>query len=167
MARDRKRARQRRARQTQPGRAAAKPPSPQGDPQADTPGPLEHSSAEVDIAEQAMVDPPEADLGADELVHEDELEPVAGGDGGDDDGGRAVATAPGGAGQPAPADAPRERGRFRKFLRACWAELQRVQWPDRRQVGQATAVVLGFVLIAGTYLGLLDAVFQRFVDAIL
>ena len=34
-----------------------------------------------------------------------------------------------------------------------WAELQRVQWPDRRQVGQATAVVLGFVVIAGIYLG--------------
>ena len=32
------------------------------------------------------------------------------------------------------------------FLRASWAELQRVQWPDRRQVGQATAVVLGFVV---------------------
>ena len=32
------------------------------------------------------------------------------------------------------------------FLRASWAELQRVQWPDRRQVFQATAVVLGFVV---------------------
>ncbi|HEX2017227.1 MAG TPA: preprotein translocase subunit SecE, partial [Solirubrobacteraceae bacterium] len=35
------------------------------------------------------------------------------------------------------------------FLRASWAELQRVQWPDRRQVAQATGVVLGFVAIAG------------------
>ena len=35
--------------------------------------------------------------------------------------------------------------RFIDFLRASWAELQRVQWPDRRQVAQATAVVLGFV----------------------
>jgi len=42
-----------------------------------------------------------------------------------------------------------------------------VQWPDRRQVGQATAVVLGFVVIAGAYLGLADAVAQRFVDLIL
>ena len=56
---------------------------------------------------------------------------------------------------------------FPGFLRASWAELQRVQWPDRRQVGQATGVVLGFVVIAGAYLGLADAVAQRIVDAIL
>ncbi len=53
------------------------------------------------------------------------------------------------------------------FLRACWAELQRVQWPDRRQVGQATAVVLGFVVIAGAFLGLADIVAQQLVDLIL
>jgi preprotein translocase SecE subunit len=53
------------------------------------------------------------------------------------------------------------------FLRACWAELQRVQWPDRRQVGQATAVVLGFVLIAGAFLGLADVAAKQLVDLIL
>jgi preprotein translocase SecE subunit len=53
------------------------------------------------------------------------------------------------------------------FLRACWAELQRVQWPDRRQVAQATAVVLGFVIVAGAYLGLADVVAQRIIDFIL
>ena len=53
------------------------------------------------------------------------------------------------------------------FLRACAAELQRVQWPDRRQVGQATAVVLGFVVIAGAFLGLADVVAQQLVDLIL
>jgi preprotein translocase SecE subunit len=57
--------------------------------------------------------------------------------------------------------------RLINFFRACWAELQRVQWPDRRQVGQATAVVLGFVVIAGAFLGLADAVAQRIVDFIL
>jgi preprotein translocase SecE subunit len=57
--------------------------------------------------------------------------------------------------------------RFLVFLRASWAELQRVQWPDRRQVAQATAVVLGFVVIAGAYLGLADALAQRVVDFIL
>src|SRR5690242_128438 len=46
--------------------------------------------------------------------------------------------------------------RVLNFLRASWAELQRVQWPDRRQVAQATAVVLGFVAIAGIYLGIAD-----------
>ncbi|MEA2156649.1 MAG: preprotein translocase subunit SecE [Solirubrobacteraceae bacterium] len=57
--------------------------------------------------------------------------------------------------------------RLVNFARASWAELQRVQWPDRRQVGQATAVVLGFVVIAGAFLGLADAVAQRIVDFIL
>jgi preprotein translocase subunit SecE len=57
--------------------------------------------------------------------------------------------------------------RFIQFLRASWAELQRVQWPDRRQVGQATGVVIGFVIIAGAYLGIADWVAQKVVDLIL
>jgi len=61
------------------------------------------------------------------------------------------------------------KGGFRlfQFFRASWAELQRVQWPDRRQVAQATAVVLGFVIIAGAYLGLADAAAQKVIDFIL
>jgi preprotein translocase SecE subunit len=58
-------------------------------------------------------------------------------------------------------------GRAGEFLRASWAELGRVQWPDRRQVGQGTAVVIGFVLVAGVYLGLLDAIWNPIVQAIL
>jgi preprotein translocase SecE subunit len=58
-------------------------------------------------------------------------------------------------------------GRFTSFLRASWAELQRVQWPDRGQVGQATAVVIGFVIVAGAYLGAADAVAKKVVDIIL
>src|SRR3954447_21655743 len=58
-------------------------------------------------------------------------------------------------------------GRFAAFLRASWAELQRVQWPDRRQVFQATAVVLGFVVVAGLYLGVADRVAQEVVDFII
>jgi preprotein translocase SecE subunit len=57
--------------------------------------------------------------------------------------------------------------RFTANLRASWAELQRVQWPDRSQVGQATAVVIGFVIVAGAYLGLADAVAKKIVDIIL
>jgi len=53
------------------------------------------------------------------------------------------------------------------FGRACVAELQRVQWPDRRQTGQATAVVLGFVVIAGAFLGLADTVAQQIIDIII
>jgi preprotein translocase SecE subunit len=57
--------------------------------------------------------------------------------------------------------------RFWNFLKASWAELQRVQWPDRRQVAQATGVVVGFVIVAGAYLGFADWVAQRVVDFIL
>jgi preprotein translocase subunit SecE len=61
----------------------------------------------------------------------------------------------------------RERPRFIQFLIACWAELQRVQWPNRQALTTLTGVVLGFVLIAGGYLGLLDAIFSRLIQAIL
>jgi preprotein translocase subunit SecE len=53
------------------------------------------------------------------------------------------------------------------FLRASWAELQRVQWPDRPHVTQATTVVLGFVAVAGVYLGVADWAAQKIVNFIL
>jgi preprotein translocase SecE subunit len=53
------------------------------------------------------------------------------------------------------------------FLRACWAELQRVQWPDRRQLTQLTGVVLIFIVIMGAYLGVLDAVFSKLIQEII
>ncbi len=58
-------------------------------------------------------------------------------------------------------------GRAADFLRASWSELRRVQWPDRRQVGQGTAVTIGFVLVAGAYLGLLDAIWNPIIQKIL
>jgi preprotein translocase SecE subunit len=70
----------------------------------------------------------------------------------------------------APGAAPERRGGIHRaiaFLRASWAELHRVQWPDRPQVTQATAVVLGFVAVAGVYLGLSDLVAKSLVEAIL
>jgi preprotein translocase subunit SecE len=60
-----------------------------------------------------------------------------------------------------------KRGRVVAFLVAVWAELQRVQWPDRRQLTQLTGVVLFFVLIVGAYLGGLDAIFSKLIQAIL
>ena len=59
----------------------------------------------------------------------------------------------------------RSRGRIITFLGHVIDELRRVQWPDRRHVGQGTAVVLGFVVIAGTYLGLLDALWKPLIEA--
>jgi preprotein translocase subunit SecE len=61
----------------------------------------------------------------------------------------------------------RRHGKVVTFLLNVWAELQRVQWPDRQAVTTLTGVVLGFVLIAGGYLGLLDAIFSRLIEAIL
>jgi preprotein translocase SecE subunit len=59
------------------------------------------------------------------------------------------------------------RGNFITFLGHVVDELRRVQWPDRRHVGQGTAVVLGFVVVAGSYLGLLDALWKPLIEAIL
>ena len=67
----------------------------------------------------------------------------------------------------AAAEERRGLGKVWHFFQNVWAELQRVQWPDRKQVTTLTGVVLGFVLIAGGYLGLLDAIFSRIIDNII
>jgi preprotein translocase SecE subunit len=61
----------------------------------------------------------------------------------------------------------RKRGRIITFLGHVVDELRRVQWPDRRQTGQGTAVTLGFVVVAGGFLGLMDAIWKPLVEAIL
>jgi len=186
MARDRQRAKQRRRRQ---GASAPRGASRSGRAARDiglddagvedaglgegtpAPDPLKHSSAEVDQAKlaEAGATPPEVD--ADDLapgVYEDELV--------DDDFERApdeaeddlVPAAPAHDEHAAEVARPRkQRGRVLTFLGHCVDELRRVQWPNRRQVGQATAVVLGFVVLAGGYLGLLDALWKPIIDAIL
>jgi preprotein translocase subunit SecE len=190
VARDRKRAKQRRDRR---GAAAARrgaaagrgPGGPDGADaapssiRADVPGALDHASAEVDEFDAALVRgaggvaTPDTDLQDDVATGaEDELQVSAttsggggadggagggGGDGGDRGGGREQ-----------PSGAPLRGGnRAVSFVRASWAELQRVQWPDRRQVTQATAVVLGFVAIAGAYLGVADYVAKEIVELVL
>ena len=124
------------------------------------PGDLDHASGQVDEFEAGIVSRADGEI-ADPATQADLTR-------------QAEAAAPAGVAlDPAPAEtAPAEKkkraiARFPGFVRASWSELQRVQWPDRRQVGQATAVVLGFVVIAGAYLGLADAVAKRFVDLIL
>ena len=186
MARDRQRAKQRRKRQGGPaprgGRSSADAreiglddatvdDAGLGDVEEHTPNELKHSSAEVDEALLAEAGATPPDLGdPDELpegVYEDELV--------DDDFERAPDEAEDGTAPVAGTHpelhhdrAPRkQRGRVLTFLRHCADELRRVQWPNRRQVGQATAVVLGFVVLAGGYLGLLDALWKPIIDAIL
>jgi len=65
------------------------------------------------------------------------------------------------------AAAERSRGGVIGFLASCWAELKKVQWPDRDTLVQATAVTIIFVAVAATYLGFLDFVFNELVKQIL
>lgn len=57
--------------------------------------------------------------------------------------------------------------RFPGFLKASWAELQRVRWPDRTQVAQGTGVVIVFVALAGAFLGGVDAAASALVDLVI
>jgi preprotein translocase SecE subunit len=61
----------------------------------------------------------------------------------------------------------RQRGGFIGFLISCWAELKKVQWPDRETLVQATAVTILFVVVAAAYLGALDAAFNWLIKQIL
>lgn len=65
------------------------------------------------------------------------------------------------------AAAERQRGGVFGFFASCWAELKKVQWPDRDTLVQATAVTIIFVGVAATYLGALDAAFNFLVKQIL
>jgi preprotein translocase SecE subunit len=61
----------------------------------------------------------------------------------------------------------RQRGGVIGFLVSCWAELRKVQWPDRETLVQATAVTIIFVAVAATYLGALDSAFSFLIKQIL
>ncbi|HTD57554.1 MAG TPA: preprotein translocase subunit SecE [Solirubrobacteraceae bacterium] len=183
MARDRKRARQRRSR---PVREGASAPSQNRPVRADLPGALSHAG-DVDEFDAALI------RGAEGVPLEQETQPEQNGEGsleappagvasggagrgGRRGGGESAEVALGDDDGAAPESevAPLARRpsqpinrRAAAFLRASWAELQRVQWPDRRQVTQATTVVLGFVAVAGVYLGAADWAAQKIVNFIL
>jgi preprotein translocase subunit SecE len=152
---------------------------------APAPDPLKNASGYADEARAAETGahPPdepagEAELREDDLFpegSEDELdrapdaveEPGLAARGGSGSGG-------GGGGRPGDLEtsggrSPEHQGgnKVVAFIRACVDELRRVQWPDRKHVFQATAVVLGFVLVAGGWLGLMDAIWQPLINAII
>jgi preprotein translocase subunit SecE len=162
VARDRQRARQRKQRRepTPPKRDEGNglTPDPQALHRENVPGPVEHTG-DVDEFGAALVSGANGEAEADaESVDRASLGEV-----------EAPPPPPATRGAAHPGENAPGRGgnRFINFIRASWAELQRVQWPDRRQVGQATAVVLGFVVIAGAFLGFADYVAQKIVDLIL
>jgi preprotein translocase SecE subunit len=179
VARNRKRAKERRSRRPQPSVAATR-----GDHAA--PDPLAHSSPDAELAEAQMALgrpelAPDAEPGEaqpPEVLEGDDAEeydsPIPGvmperlhvETGSSDAESTELAIEDGRHGE---ALARRESTakRLVTFLQGSWRELQRVQWPDRRQVMQATGVVIGFVIVAGAYLGVADALAGKIVDFIL
>ncbi len=166
MARNRKRAKERRARRPQGASVAAR----NGLEQDAAPDPIEHAAPDVELAEAQLA------LGRPELTEAEEPEPdenarefeeeaeAASENGGLDTGGELVA----GGGPAPPAEHRGHLGsRVIHFLRGSWRELQRVQWPDRRQVMQATGVVIGFVIVAGVFLGVADFLATKLMNYIL
>ena len=170
MARDRQRAKQRRAKR-QPGAGGPAAGSASTDARD-----IGLDQAEADDAGLGNTTPPEptkhgmpnveeahmAEAGA---IYDDELEP----DGAPDEveGDLVPAARPGAAERAAHGRPRKRRSGVIGFLGHCVDELKRVQWPDRRQVGQGTAVTLGFTVLAGGYLGLLDAIWKPLIEAIL
>jgi preprotein translocase subunit SecE len=186
VARNRKRAKERRARRPQPV-ATTRAERAERD---DTPGPIAHAAPDVELAEAQLAigrpdaaARPEAAADAEEEYEASEFdaEVVESADGrgrygGDYEGppsrGGANLVAAGG-GEPGGGGAALAQrrvglgGRLVGFLQGSWRELQRVQWPDRRQVAQATGVVVGFVIVAAVFLGVSDLVAQKLVNFIL
>ena len=66
-----------------------------------------------------------------------------------------------------PAEKTRQRGRVIGFFISCWAELKRVQWPDRETLIQASAVTVIFIAVMAAYLGALDALFNWLVQRLI
>jgi preprotein translocase subunit SecE len=172
VARNRKRAKERRARRPQPV------PSTRRERDLDeAPDPISHATPDVELAEAQMAlgrpdladveaepepDHSEPELEGEPDAEEPELEAAPdeeeyyaedGDDAGEPPRGGTL-IAPGG---PTPhPERARPGNRLINFLQGSWRELQRVQWPDRQQVMQATGVVIGFVIIAGVFLGVAD-----------
>lgn len=53
------------------------------------------------------------------------------------------------------------------FLREAKAELKKVTWPDKKQIGSWTLVVIFFTLCVSLYLGLIDFLLTWLFTAIL
>jgi preprotein translocase subunit SecE len=119
------------------------------------PAPIEHAAPDAELAEARLVQAASVDVAAEpepeEEVVDSELAPAP------------VETA-----RPA-AVGPRPwlGARLVAFLEGSWRELHRVQWPDRRQVMQATGVVLGFVIVAAVFLGVADLVASKVVNFVI
>jgi preprotein translocase subunit SecE len=194
VARNRKRAKERRSRRPQSAVARPGVATTRADREDGTPGPMRHAAPDVELAEAQMAlgrpeladaepelaeaEPVFADAAEPESLDEDQFEeledevdedalearrdgPTSGGP---PSGGGGELAAHGGA---VPEPRARPGSRLISFLRGSWRELQRVQWPDRRQVVQATGVVIGFVIVAGVFLGVADLLATKLMNFVL
>jgi len=192
VARNRKRAKERRVRQAQPvasGRGRERRsldggqereqrseplgdlgtvPLPRSEPEDGAPDPIEHAAPDVELAELQLATASPLEALPEPAEDEDLAEPEAESAETEQRASVHGPTAPVPAPQSAVA-APRPwlGARLLAFLEGSWRELQRVQWPDRRQVMQATGVVIGFVIVASVFLGLADLVASKVVSFIL
>jgi preprotein translocase subunit SecE len=134
------------------------------DPEDGAPDPIEHAAPDVELAELQLATASRADALAEPTADEDILEAEP-----DPETEQRTSVR-----APVPATestlaAPRAwlGARLVAFIEGSWRELQRVQWPDRRQVMQATGVVIGFVIVASIFLGVADLVASKVVSFIL
>ena len=137
------------------GDLAAAPPGPDGEPEPHLA--VGAPPEEVGRSDAVLEDEHELDDELEDYDPEDEEQPLDGDEG----------YAPRGRRAESGGEADRKRPRLVQFLIHCWAELQRVEWPKRQQLITLTWVVIGFVIIAGGFLGLLDAIFSQLVQALL
>jgi preprotein translocase SecE subunit len=159
VARNRKKAKARQARRPQPVTARVD--------REEAPDPISHAAPDVELAEaQLALGRPELAIEQEPEAEEDELEFEAEAE---EEARPAAAAAPAIVAPAAPAREPRAvpGNRLVNFLQGSWRELQRVQWPDRRQVMQATGVVIGFVIVAGVFLGVADLLAGKVMNYIL
>ncbi len=119
------------------------------------PDPIAHAAPDAEVAEARI-----ASAGGVELADERELEEEA-----EAAESELVPVERTRAGAVAPR--PWLGARLLAFLEGSWRELQRVQWPDRRQVMQATGVVIGFVIVAAVFLGVADLVANKVVNFVI
>lgn len=146
----------------------------------DAPDPIEHAAPDVELAEaqlavgrpdEAIEDEPPEQAALDEAEFEREEDAVDAAVPGvlperpQVESGSASGATVGEVA--APARRPSVGGRLVNFIQGSWRELQRVQWPDRRQVMQATGVVIGFVIVAGVFLGVADLLAGKVMNYIL
>jgi preprotein translocase subunit SecE len=166
VARNRKRAKERRSRRPQPAPQPGLATARADRDEHNAPDPIAHAAPDAELAEAQMA------LGRPGLAQGPESEPevepaedfeqeLSDGRGGGGNGGLVPSEAE------HPARAAPSGNRLVNFIQGSWRELQRVQWPDRRQVVQATGVVIGFVIVAGVYLGVADWAAGKIVNLII